>query len=388
MSKRDYYEILEISKGAADDEIKSAYRKMAMKFHPDRNPGDSSAEDKFKEATEAYEVLKDSQKRQMYDQYGHEGLAGGGFGGGGFESGFGGFDLSDALRAFMRDFGGGGFGGFEDIFGGGGGGGRRQNRGEDLRAKIPVTLEEIATGCEKTLNVKALKACEDCNGSGVAPGSSKNTCADCRGAGQIRTMQRTFLGTIQQVKTCPKCRGTGETISSPCPQCRGEGRLRGTNKVKVKVPAGVSAGNYMTIEDQGNAPRNGGLPGNLQVVFDETDHDIFTRQGDNIVCQLPISFTLAALGGELEVPTLDGTHSVKIPSGTQSGKVFRLKGKGIPHLQSYGTGDELIQMAVWTPTKLSSSDKNTLKELGKLDSFRPPKANKSFFAKLKQTLGI
>jgi molecular chaperone DnaJ len=385
MDKRDYYDILGISREASDAEIKSAYRKLAMQYHPDRNPGDKTAEANFKEATEAYEVLKDPQKRQTYDQFGHDGLSGAGFGGAGF-GGFGGFDLSDALRAFMRDFGGFGFG-FDDFFGGGGRTERR-NRGEDLRARVALTLEEIASGCEKKLNVKRMVECRECGGTGVAPGASKNTCPDCRGAGQVRTVSKTFLGTIQQVKTCPRCRGEGEVISNPCPVCRGEGRIKGSSKVNVKVPAGVSAGNYMSLENQGNMARNKGLPGNLIVVFDEKDHDIFTRQGDNIICQIPISFTLAALGGDLQVPTLDGSQSIKIPTGTQSGKLFRLKGKGIPHLNSYGKGDELIQVTVWTPTKLSSEDKRILKTLQNSESFRPPQADKSFFQKLKETLGI
>lgn len=384
MAKQDYYEILGISRDASQEDIKSAYRKMAMKYHPDRNPGDKTAEENFKEATEAYEVLRDSQKRQTYDQFGHEGLSGAGFGAGGF--GFEGFDLGDALRAFMRDFGGFGFG-FDEFFGGGG---RRErvNRGEDLRAKVSLTLEEIATGTEKTLKVRKMKECDECSGSGVAPGASKNTCSECKGAGQVRTVSRTFLGTIQQVKTCPRCRGAGEVISNPCPACRGEGRIRGEDKVKVKIPAGVSAGNYMTLENQGNAARNKGIPGNLIVVLDEKEHDIFTRRGDDIICQVPVSFTLAALGGDLEVPTLDGNQQLSIPAGTQSGRIFKLRGKGIPRLNSYGVGDELVQLTVWTPTRLSSSDKELLEKLHNSESFKPPEIGKSFFQKLKESLGF
>lgn len=382
MTKRDYYEILGVPKGASEADIKSAYRKLALKYHPDRNPGDKSAEDKFKEATEAYEILKDSQKRQMYDQYGHAGLPGGGFGGG-FD--FGGFDLGDALRAFMRDFGGFG-GGFEDIFGGG----HRQmrNRGEDLKAKIALSLEEIATGAQKKLKVRRYAECGECGGSGLAPGTTRNSCPDCRGSGQIRTISKTFLGTIQQVRTCPRCRGAGEVIANPCQACGGEGRVKGESTVTVKVPPGVSEGHYMTMENQGNAARNRGETGDLIVVFYEEEHDIFTRQGDNIICQMPISFTMAALGGELTVPTLDGDYSLKIPSGTQSGKVFRLRGKGVPHLNSHGNGDELVQVAVWTPDKLSSEDRELLQRLHDSESFTPPKSNKSFFEKLRKSLGI
>ncbi len=389
MDKRDYYEVLGVSKSADDGELKSAYRKLAMKYHPDRNPGNKSAEEHFKEAAEAYEVLKDQQKRQMYDQFGHAGLSGGG--GGGFEGfgGFGGFDISDALRAFMRDFGGGGGGGgfdFGDMFGGGQG--QRRNRGEDLKIRIGLTLEEITSGIEKKVKVARLGTCEDCNGSGAAPGHSRSTCPECRGHGQVRTVSKTFLGTVQQVRTCQRCRGAGEIIAKPCSACGGEGRIRDMNMVDVKIPAGVSAGNYMTLEGQGNVGINRSQSGNLIVIFDEKEHDQFTRQGDNIVCQMPISFTLAALGGQLSVPTINGSHEIKIPSGTQNGRVFKLKGKGIPHLNSYGSGDELIQVMVWTPTKLSSDDKRILKQLGKSPSFVPPRSDKSFIQKLKDSLGI
>jgi len=389
MEKRDYYEILGVQRNATENDIKSAYRKQALKYHPDRNPGDKTAEENFKQATEAYEVLKDEKKRQIYDQYGHAGLSGGGFGGGG-GFGFGGFDLSDALRAFMRDFGGfgGGFG-FEDFFGGGVHQRQRQyNRGEDLKARLSLTLAEIAAGVEKKLKVKRYEECNECGGSGVAPGASKNSCPDCGGVGQVRTVSKTFLGTIQQVRTCPRCRGTGEVISNPCPVCRGEGRAKSVSTVKIKVPAGVSAGNYMSLENQGNAARNKGQAGDLIVIFDEKEDDVFTRQGDNIICMIPISFTMAALGGELEVPTLNGNHVIKIPPGTQTSKVFRLRGKGIPHLNAHGVGDELVQVTVWTPSRLSAEDERLLKALDKSPSFIPPKSDKSFFHKLKDSLGF
>jgi molecular chaperone DnaJ len=390
MDKRDYYEVLGVSKSSSEDEIKVAYRKLAMKYHPDRNPGDKSAVENFKEATEAYEILKDQQKRQMYDQFGHAGIsgAGGGFGQGGF--GFGGFDISDALRAFMRDFGsfgGGGFG-FEDIFGGGGRSRRRVNRGEDLKATIKLTIQEIATGVEKKISLKRYETCEECSGSGVAPGASRNRCPDCQGAGQVRTVSKTFLGTIQQVRTCSRCRGTGEIISSPCPRCNGAGRTKTTATVKVKVPPGVAAGNYMTLEGQGNSARNKGVAGDLIVVFDEKEDDIFSRRGDNIICIMPISFTHAALGGEVTVPTINGSQTLKIPPGTQTGKVIRLKGKGIPHLNGYGQGDELVQMTVWTPTKLNDEDKQLLRRLHKSPSFKAPPGNRSFLDKIKSTLGF
>ncbi|UCE23994.1 MAG: molecular chaperone DnaJ [Candidatus Zixiibacteriota bacterium] len=385
MTKRDYYEILGIDRGAGENEVKSAYRKLAMQYHPDRNPGNKEAEDKFKEATEAYEILKDPQKRQAYDQFGHAGVGqGAGFGGfGGFE----GFDLGDALRAFMRDFGGGSI--FDEFFGmGGGGQRRRRNRGEDLRIRIKLTLEEIAKGVEKSVKVKRLVSCDTCGGSGVAAGSSKKTCPQCRGAGQVRTVSRTFLGTVQQVTTCNMCRGTGEIIADACKTCRGEGRVRGTSQVTVRVPAGVASGNYMTIENMGNVAPNNGEPGDLVAVFEEADHDHFTRHGDHIICELPISFTTAALGGTVSVPTLNGNAKIKIPAGTQPGKTLKMRGQGIPHLHSSGRGDQIVRVIVWVPTKLAPEDKELLDKLSKSESFKPPPANKSFFEKLRETLGV
>jgi molecular chaperone DnaJ len=387
MAKRDYYEVLGIDRGADADTIKSAYRKLAMKYHPDRNPGDKASEENFKEAAEAYEVLKDQQKRQVYDQYGHAGLGqGGGFGGGGFQ-GYGAFDLGDALRAFMRDFGGAGGGGsiFDEFFGGGR---QRSNRGEDLRLRIQLTLEEIADGVEKTLKVNRMVACQTCDGTGVAAGSSKQTCHQCRGAGQVRTMTRTFLGTIQQVSTCNVCRGTGEVIAQPCKTCNGEGRHKGSSKVTINVPPGVSSGNYMTLDAMGNAATHGGQPGDLVAIFEEEEHSLFTRHGDDIILEVPISFTTAAMGGEVEVRTLKGSDRLKIPGGTQSGKVLRMRGLGIPHLHRNGKGDQLVQVMVWVPTKLSSEDKEILRKLERSETFTPPEADKSFFGKLRETLGV
>lgn len=383
-SKRDYYEILSVSRGSSEAEIKSAYRKLALKYHPDKNPGDKSAEEKFKEATEAYEILKNPDKRQAYDQFGHAGVGqGAGFGNYG---GFGGFDVNDALRAFMRDFGGGSI--FDELFGMGGGRGRQRNRGEDLRISIPLTLEEIGKGIEKSIKVKRLIKCEDCSGSGVAAGSSKVTCRQCDGNGQVRRITNTFLGTVQQVSTCGACRGTGEVIPDPCKTCRGEGRHRGENTVKLNIPAGVSSGNYMTVDGMGNVASQGGEPGDLIVVFEETEHDFFTRQGDNVVCELPISFSTAALGGNITVKTLFGEETVKIPAGTQPGKVLVLRGKGVPHLHRGGKGDQLIQVMVWVPTKLSAEERELLSELSKKENMSPPEGNRSFFEKLRQTLGV
>ena len=392
MSKKDYYEILGVDRGAGESEIKSAYRKLAMKYHPDRNPDNAEAETSFKEATEAYEILKDPQKRQQFDQFGHAGMGQGGFGGfggGGFDQ----FDLGDALRTFMRDFGGGGGGGggsvFDDLFGmGGGRGGQRHNRGEDLRIRIKLTLEEIAEGIEKTIKVKRLVSCDPCGGSGLAAGSSRKTCHQCKGAGQVRRVTRTFLGTVQQVTTCDVCRGQGEIIAEPCKTCRGEGRVRGSNEVKVTVPAGVASGNYMTIENGGNAAPSNGESGDLICVFEEIEHEHFTRRNDDVICEHPISFTTAALGGEVEVPTLQGMATLKIPAGSQSRRVLKMKGKGVPHLQRNGRGDQLVQLVVWVPSKLNAQDKELLKELERSPSFVPPTGNKSFFQKLRESLGV
>ncbi len=385
-TRRDYYEILGISRSAAESDIKSAYRKLALKFHPDKNPGDKSAEETFKEATEAYEVLKNPEKRQAYDQFGHAGVGpGAGFGNYG---GYGGFDVSDALRAFMRDFGGGSV--FDELFGMGTGAarGRRQNRGEDLRVTIQLTLEEIASGVEKSIKVKRLVKCEPCNGSGVAAGSSKKTCSQCHGNGQVRRITKTFLGTVQQMSTCGTCRGTGEVISDPCKSCHGDGRIRGENTVKLNIPAGVASGNYMTVDGMGNAASQEGEPGDLIAVFQEIEHDFLVRQGDHVVCEFPISFATAALGGTVMVRTLFGEEQLKIPAGTQPGKVLVLRGKGIPHLHRNGKSDQLIQIVVWVPTKLNSEERSLLNDLSKKENMAPPEGSRSFFEKLRQTLGV
>ena len=388
MTKRDYYEVLGVDRSADTDSVKSAYRKLAMKHHPDRNQGDKSAEEKFKEATEAYEVLKDAQKRQVYDQYGHAGLSQGAGGFGGGFQGYGSFDLGDAMRAFMRDFGGSGSI-FDEFFGASGGTGRhRSNRGEDLRVRIALTLEEIAAGVEKTIKVNRLVTCQTCDGTGVAAGSSKQTCHQCKGAGQVRTISRTFLGTIQQVSTCSVCRGTGEVISQPCRTCGGEGRHKGSGKVNINVPPGVSSGNYMTLDGMGNAGPHGGQPGDLIAVFEEIDHEYFTRHGDDILYEMPISFTTAALGGEFEVRTINGSERLRVVAGTQSGKLLRLRGKGIPHVHRSGRGDQLVQVTVWVPTRLGAEDKKALEKLARSETFQPPEGDKTFFQKLRETLGV
>jgi molecular chaperone DnaJ len=271
---------------------------------------------------------------------------------------------------------------------GGGGGRRRSNRGEDLRVRIALTLEEIATGATKKIKVNNLIACEACDGSGVAAGSSRKTCPQCRGAGRVRTVSQTFLGTIQQVTTCSACRGSGEIIADPCSTCRGEGRVRGSSTVSIDIPPGVSSGNYMTVEGKGNFPGRSGQPGDLIAVFEEKSHELFERHGDHIVLDYPIPFTTAALGGDITVPTLDGDESLKVPPGTQSGKILKMRGKGIPRLHHGGRGDQLVRVTVWVPTKLNPDDKKKLRELDRSGTFEPPKGNKTFFDKLRETLGV
>jgi molecular chaperone DnaJ len=384
MAKRDYYEVLGLNRGAGEDEIKKAYRKLALQYHPDKNPGNKEAEEKFKEATEAYEVLKDPQKRSTYDQFGHAGLSGaGGFGGFDFTT----FDLGDALRAFMRDFGG--FGSvFDNFFGTTTQTRQGYRKGQDLQVKLKLTLEEIATGVEKKIKLKRLQKCNECGGTGAAKGSSKKTCPRCQGAGQIRRVSRSLFGQFVNVTTCDYCNGEGRIIDKPCPECRGDGRTKGESTISVKIPAGVTSGNYIHMRGTGNAGPRGGPAGDVFVLIEEKDHPVFRRRGDDIIHDTMISFTQAALGDEIKIPTLDGDSSLNIPPGTQSGRIFRLRGKGIPHLQGYGKGDELIQVLVWVPSRLSSEEKKLLKELATKENIKPPQGDKSFFDKLKETLGF
>lgn len=385
MAKRDYYEILNVGRNATEDEIKRAYRKLAVRYHPDKNPGDKSAEEAFKEATEAYEILKDSQKRQLYDQYGHAGLRGVGAGGfGGFEA----FDLGDALRAFMRDFGGFGF---DDIFGFGGSRSRREagpQRGQDLQVKLSLTLEEIATGVEKTLKIKRLVGCDNCSGTGAEPGSSKRTCSTCSGSGQVRKVSRSLFGQFVNIQTCQHCGGEGHIIEKVCSRCAGNGLVNGRTSIKVKIPAGVSAGNYISVSGSGNyGPRNG-PPGDVLVIVDEEEHEHFTRRGDDIICEIPLSFSQATLGVEIDVPALDGKARLRIPTGTQSGKIFMLRNKGIPHLNGFGKGNQLVRVVIWTPTKLSDEERALFMKLAESRGEKPPPADRSFFEKLRATLGV
>ncbi len=384
--KRDYYEVLGVERGADEDAIKGAYRKLALKHHPDRNPGDASAEEKFKEATEAYEVLKDADRRTRYDRFGHEaaGAGGGGMGGAGFE----GFDLSDALRAFMRDFGGGGGGGFDDLFGGGGGDGTAARRGNDLRVRLKLSLEEIASGVKKTIQVKRKVACETCDSTGAQKGG-KSTCAQCGGRGQVRQVRSSLFGQFVNIGACPRCHGLGAIIDKPCLKCRGEGRLVDVSTVTVDVPSGVAEGNYIPLRGLGDAGLNGGPAGDLQVHLEEKEHDVFERDGDDLHVDVPIAMSRAALGGPIDVPLLgDGTKSYNVPAGTQGGKTIRLAGSGLPRLRGRGKGDLYAHLKVWTPSKLSSRGKQLFEELSKLpDEVRVPKPGRTLLDKVKGAFG-
>jgi len=379
-ARRDYYEVLGLAKGASDDDVKRAYRKLAMEHHPDRNPGDTAAEARFKEATEAYEVLKDPERRARYDRFGHE--AAGPSGGG--AAGFDGFDLSDALRAFMRDFGGGGAG-FEDLFGGGhASAGPR--RGQDLRVRLKLSLEEIATGVKKKIQVKRQVQCETCAGSG-AQKNGKKTCSQCGGRGQVRQVQSSFFGQFVNIAPCGRCRGTGEMIEVACLKCRGEGRLVDSSTVSVDVPAGVAQDNYIPLRGLGDAGPNGGPAGDLQVLIEEKPHDVFTRDGADLWVELPVAMPHAVLGGSIEIPTLDGAVTKKIPAGTQTGMDVRIGGAGLPRLRGRGKGDLIARLRVWTPTRLSAREKQLFEELGTLEAGKTPRPGKGFFDKVRDAFG-
>ena len=380
MSKRDYYEVLGLARGASDEEIKKAYRKVAMQWHPDRNPGNAEAEGKFKEATEAYEVLRDPQQRARYDQYGHAATSAGGAGG---ASSFGGFDLSDALRAFMRDFGGEGT--FEDLFGGGGGGrGRGPSRGDDLQVRLALTLEEVAHGVEKKIRVKHLKRCETCSGRG---GTGESVCPQCQGRGQVRRVQQTMFGQFVNVSACPRCDGEGSVVAQKCKTCGGDGRVSESDTVNVKVPAGVAAGNYIPLRGLGDAGARGGPPGDLVVLIEEKEHDLFERHGDHLGVDLPVNFAVLALGGKVEVPLLaGGVASVDVAAGTASESVVRLKGKGLPGLRG-GRGDLHVRLRVWVPAKLTAAERKLLEELKKSEGLKAPPPSRSLFERVRDAFG-
>lgn len=353
--KKDYYEILGVDRGTSQEEIKRQYRKLAMRYHPDRNPSDGEAEKKFKETAEAYSVLSDSGKRAQYDRFGHAGMEPGAGGFGDFE--FADFDLSDALRTFME-----GFGSFDDFFGGGARRARRREGG-DLRITLKLDLEEIASGVTKTVKIRRLEVCDECGGSGAHPGTKLSRCPNCNGTGQVRQISRSLFGQFVNVGQCPQCSGRGEIVTNPCSTCSGEGRVRRSVKVKVNVPAGVATGNYMTLRGEGNKGARGTEAGDLIIFFEEKEHTYFTRHGPDILTQAEIAFSQAALGDSIEIPTLTGKAKLNIPAGIQSGQVLRMRGKGIPKLRGGRKGDQLVSIQVRTPTSLSSKQKALLREL-------------------------
>lgn len=386
MSKRDYYDILGVTKSASADEIKKAYRKLAIKYHPDKNPDDKSAEDKFKEAAEAYEILSNAEKKQRYDQYGHAGVGGAG-GGGGY--GGGGMNMEDIFSQFGDIFGGGGGSPFDSFFGGGqsrGGGGRRVAKGSNLRIKVKLTLEEIANGAEKKIKVNKQISCKTCDGSGAKDKGSVSTCKTCGGSGAVRRVTNTILGQMQTTATCPTCHGSGQQITAKCGACHGEGTVRGEETITINIPAGVSEGMQLSMAGKGNAAPNGGVPGDLIILIEELPHDTLKREGNNIVYDLHVSIVDAALGYSAEVPTIDGKAKIKIEAGTQSGKLLRLKGKGIPEVNSYHRGDQIIHVNIWTPKALSTEERAILEKLRESPNFKPQpgKNDKSFFDKMKE----
>lgn len=383
--KRDYYEVLGVAKGASQEEIKKAYRKVAMQFHPDRNPGDKSAEEKFKEAAEAYEVLSDADKRAQYDRFGHNAFGPGRGGGGGF--GGGGMNMDDIFSQFGDIFGDDAFGGF---FGGGGrrssAGRGRGSRGSNLRVKIKLNFQEIAKGASKTIKVKKHVRCGTCEGSGAKDKNSVQHCGTCNGSGQVRRVQNTFLGQMQTVSTCPACNGEGTTVTNKCTSCKGEGRVYGEETVTIDIPQGVQEGMQLSMGGKGNAGERGGANGDLIVLIEEEAHPQLHRDGLNVAYDLYISIPDAVFGTQAEVPTIDGRAKIKIPAGTQSGKIFRLKGKGFPHVNSYEKGDQLIQVNIWTPQQVSAEEKSMLEKMQQSANFepKPEKNEKSFFDKVRE----
>ncbi len=385
MAKRDYYEVLGVDKSASADEIKKAYRKLAVKYHPDKNPGDKEAEEKFKEAAEAYSILSDPDKKAKYDQFGHAGVDGAAPD---FSGGFG--NLNDILNdLFGGAFGGGGFGGGFSGFGGGFGGGQRQQRvykGRDIRVRVKLTLEEIAKGVEKEISIERSVPCHDCGGRGAKNSSDIKTCPACNGTGQVQRVVNSIFGQTVTYSTCQQCGGEGKTITNPCRTCGGTGLVRKRETIRVKIPAGVEAGMQMTITGEGHAAKNNGINGDLLVVIEEQEHPNLKREGNNLYYTKIISLPDAILGGEAEVPCLDGPYKIKIDSGTQSGTVVKLRGKGLPTVNGYGgTGDLFVKFAVWIPKKLEKDEKALIESLKGKESFKPnpSKEDKSFFDKLK-----
>ncbi len=374
----DYYAILGIERGASDDDVKKAYRKLAMRYHPDRNNGSKDAEERFKEITEAYDVLRDSQKRSAYDRYGEAGLRGSGFGG------FHHVDLSEALSIFMRDFGG--FGAFEEMFSGRGTrGGVRP--GVDVKVTIPLTLAEVATGVEKTISMKLLDACDRCEGSGAEPGTVPQRCPTCNGSGEVRRAQRSFFGQFVSVAPCPTCAGEGRTVATPCSRCRGDGRMRREHRVPINIPAGVATGQYMTLRGKGSVGPHGGSRGDIIVVFEVEDDPRFEREGADLYTEVLVTYPQLVLGADVEVPHIVAPMTLRVPPGTQSGQVFQLRGRGLPRVNTTGTGDFHVRVQLWTPQSLTPEQENAVRGLAELQGEVPEARAKGFWSRMKEALG-
>jgi len=376
----DFYSVLGVQKTASDDEIKKAYRKLAMQFHPDRNNGSQEAEEKFKELTEAYDVLRDPNKRAAYDRYGEAGLRGGA-GGAGFHH----VDLSEALGIFMRDFGLG------DLFGATGGqqGGRRPGdarRGSDVKLTVELTLQEVATGVQKTFSAKLLDPCDRCEGSGAEAGTKAQRCNTCGGSGEVRRAQRSFFGQFVSVAPCPTCAGEGNVIAAPCKKCRGEGRLRGDHQIPVQIPPGVATGQYMTLRGLGNAGARGGPRGDVLVVFDVADDPRFERDGEDLYCEVLVTYPQLVLGADVEVPAVTNTVSLRVPPGTQSGQIFNVRGRGLPRVNASGVGDLHVRVQLWTPDSVSREEEALLKKLAETQK-APQSREKGFWTRMKEALG-
>ncbi|MGH7506638.1 MAG: molecular chaperone DnaJ [Longimicrobiales bacterium] len=383
---RDYYEILAVARDADGETIKKAYRKLALQYHPDRNNGASEAEELFKEATEAYEVLRDPDKRSAYDRFGHAGVKGGA----GHGAGFTGFNFADALEIFMRDFGGFGL---EDVFGGraarrGPGG---KPRGSDLRIRVPLTLADVASGVQKKVKLRRQDVCSVCAGSGAKEGTQPVRCQTCGGAGEVRRVQRSFIGQLVSVTTCPTCGGEGQVVEQACRECGGRGVQPGETTLEVEVPPGVSTGDYITVRGQGNAGARGGVRGDVVVVLEVEEDPRFLREGADLIFELPITFSQAALGGEVEVPMVTGTTRIKVAPGTQSNRLLRVRGKGLPQLQGGGRGDLIVRVVVWTPTSLTPEQERVFEQLAEVESEVPADrerdTDRGFWSKVKEAFG-
>jgi molecular chaperone DnaJ len=373
----DYFEVLEVSRTASDEEVKSAYRKLAMRWHPDRNNGSKESEEKFKQLTEAYDVLRDPQKRAVYERYGEQGLRGAGA-----SAGFHHFDLSEALNVFMRDFG---FGGV-DMFGEARHGGTSRS-GADIKITVNLTLQEVASGIEKKVAVKLLDACDRCEGRGAEPGSRAQVCQSCGGAGEVRRAQRSFFGQFITVAPCPTCKGEGSVIASPCKKCRGDGRVRGDKEVAIQIPAGVATGQYMTLRGVGNAGARGGERGDIHVVFEVADDPRFERDGEDLYTEVLVTYPQLVFGADTNVPTVTSSVVLSIPPGTQSGQIFHLRGRGLPRVNTSGTGDLHVRVQLWTPERLTQREEELIRELGTVQKSVPVDRGKSFWTRMRDALG-